>query len=199
MSTESVREKILEAALEKFSQNGYQGTSIDEIASACGMKAPNIYKYFKGKEAILDAIANMSIEGYMNRMNMTPDSLIWIHNSKELKIFTMHQMKYTINNDRIRKIRKMCAIEQFRSEKFGRQLTEHQMENIQKLYEKIFSELIEFGEIRDGDVAMMAMEYYAPISLLIQLCDREPEREEEVFEKIERYIDFFIEKTFIKK
>lgn len=50
MSTDSNRERILNAALNLFSKQGYDGTSVDEIAAECGMKAPNLYRYFKGKD-----------------------------------------------------------------------------------------------------------------------------------------------------
>ena len=40
MSIASNREKILNAALDLFSSQGYDGTSVDEVAAKCGMKAP---------------------------------------------------------------------------------------------------------------------------------------------------------------
>lgn len=46
------REVILEAALEVFSQNGFRGSTIDQIAEAAGMSKPNLLYYFKGKEDI---------------------------------------------------------------------------------------------------------------------------------------------------
>lgn len=195
MSTESVREKILDAALECFSRNGFQGTSIDEIATECGMKAPNLYKYFKSKDAILAAIANISEEGYRMRMMMNPESMVWIHNAAELKMFTMHQVMFTLNDEKASKLRKVCAIEQFRNEIFRRRLTEHQYENIRALYERIFKELIGFGAIDDCDVGMLTIEYIAPISIYVQLCDREPERRDEFLKLMEQYVDFFIAKT----
>ena len=47
------KEKLLYSALDLFSKKGYDATSVDEIAEAAGMKGPNIYKYFKGKEDLL--------------------------------------------------------------------------------------------------------------------------------------------------
>ena len=73
------------------------------------------------------------------------------------------------------------------------------MYNIQKQFETIFAELMKQGVIEECDPELLAMEYYAPASLLIQLCDRDPERYDEVIKKIEAYIDFFIAKNFVKK
>nr|WP_156714290.1 TetR family transcriptional regulator C-terminal domain-containing protein [Nitratireductor arenosus] len=43
---------ILEAALEVFSQHGFRGSTIDQIAEAAGMSKPNLLYYFRSKEDI---------------------------------------------------------------------------------------------------------------------------------------------------
>ena len=45
----NTRERMIKAALDLFSVNGYDGTSVDEIAESIGVKGPNLYAYFKGK------------------------------------------------------------------------------------------------------------------------------------------------------
>jgi len=46
------QELILEAALDVFSQFGFRGSTIDQIAEAAGMSKPNLLYYFKSKEDI---------------------------------------------------------------------------------------------------------------------------------------------------
>jgi TetR/AcrR family transcriptional regulator len=46
------REIILEAALEVFSNHGFRGATIDQIAEAAGMSKPNLLYYFRRKEDI---------------------------------------------------------------------------------------------------------------------------------------------------
>ena len=48
-------EEILEAAAQAFSKNGYDGTSLAEIARAVGIKTPALYYHFKSKNEILYA------------------------------------------------------------------------------------------------------------------------------------------------
>jgi len=48
-------EEILEAAAKAFSSNGYEGTSLAEIATAVGIKTPALYYHFKSKNEILYA------------------------------------------------------------------------------------------------------------------------------------------------
>lgn len=43
----TTKERILDEALTLFSQNGYDGTSVDHIAERVGIKAPSLYKHYK--------------------------------------------------------------------------------------------------------------------------------------------------------
>jgi AcrR family transcriptional regulator len=55
---EIVKSKIIRAAVKVFSQKGYQGSSIDEIAAEAGMSKSTLYTYFKSKLDILKLISN---------------------------------------------------------------------------------------------------------------------------------------------
>lgn len=46
------RQTILEAALEVFSQYGFRGATLDQIAEVAGLSKPNLLYYFPSKEAI---------------------------------------------------------------------------------------------------------------------------------------------------
>lgn len=46
------RETILSAALEVFSQHGFRGATLDQIAEAAGLSKPNLLYYFPSKEAM---------------------------------------------------------------------------------------------------------------------------------------------------
>lgn len=46
------REAILDAALDAFSQAGFRGTTLDQIADLAGLSKPNLLYYFPSKEAI---------------------------------------------------------------------------------------------------------------------------------------------------
>lgn len=49
-------ETILEAALEVFSQHGFRGATLDQIAEVAGLSKPNLLYYFASKEAIHAAL-----------------------------------------------------------------------------------------------------------------------------------------------
>lgn len=50
------KERILETALELFAQNGYLGTSMNDIAQQLGFTKAALYKHYTSKQEILDRI-----------------------------------------------------------------------------------------------------------------------------------------------
>lgn len=48
--------KILDSALEAFSQHGFKGATLDQIAEGAGMSKPNLLYYFRRKEDIYAAL-----------------------------------------------------------------------------------------------------------------------------------------------
>ncbi len=59
------RNLILDAALEVFSQHGYRGTTLDQIAAESGMSKPNILYYFEGKEDIHVTLLNQLMDTWL--------------------------------------------------------------------------------------------------------------------------------------
>ena len=55
-------DKIKAVAMSIFLQNGFQGTSMQQIAAAVGISAPGIYKHFDSKEALFSALVDPIIE-----------------------------------------------------------------------------------------------------------------------------------------
>ena len=59
------RRRILEAALEVFSQQGFRGATLDQIADAAGMSKPNLLYYYESKEAIHVQLLNALMEKWL--------------------------------------------------------------------------------------------------------------------------------------
>ena len=53
---EKNRKTILDAGLDVFSQYGFRGTTLDQIADRAGLSKPNLLYYFAGKEAVHTAL-----------------------------------------------------------------------------------------------------------------------------------------------
>lgn len=72
------RSLILEAALEVFSNHGFRGATLDQIAEAAGMSKPNILYYFSGKEDIHLTLLNQLMDAWLSpleQLNETGDPL----------------------------------------------------------------------------------------------------------------------------
>ena len=50
------KQRILDEALTLFSEKGYANVYVNDIAEKVGIKAPSLYKHYKSKQAIFDAI-----------------------------------------------------------------------------------------------------------------------------------------------
>ena len=64
MERGNTKKEILEAALELFSVQGFEATSISQIAGAVGIRKASLYSHFENKQAILDALVQELLEQY---------------------------------------------------------------------------------------------------------------------------------------
>ena len=56
MERNNTKQEILDAALNLFSVQGYEATSISQIADAVGIRKASMYSHFGSKQEILDAL-----------------------------------------------------------------------------------------------------------------------------------------------
>ena len=76
------KERILEAALEMFSQKGYAGTNIRELTASLGLVKSSMYRHFKSKEEIWNTLLDEMIAYYGARFG-SPENLPPIPDSLE--------------------------------------------------------------------------------------------------------------------
>jgi len=187
----STKERILDEALTLFSENGYDGTSVEQIAEKVGIKAPSLYKHFKGKEDILNAIID-NAEAHYEESFGSEKHIGRLPESKEQFLrAAMEKISFTLHDPMIRKIRKFLVQEQFRSERLAEITTRHQLYGIQGMYTKIIEGLMNEGLFREDDPALLATEVTAPVVLWIAKADRQPQYEQEIMDSIEKHIRHF--------
>ena len=195
----NTKERLIEAALELFAEKGYDGTSVDEIAQAVGIKGPSIYDHFKNKEAILQAIVARADEEYDRNIENGREKTVNIQSGEDLKQYAMHAIAFTINNDLAIKMRKLIAIEQFRIGVLSERATRQNITNLKKFYSGVFAKLMAEGLMIKGNPEIFALEFVAPITLLIQMSDREQDKQYEVMRTIEEHMNVFIDRYFEKQ
>ena len=115
-----------------------------------------------------------------------PDSL------EELTRLTMHMVNITVHDEKIIMTRKVLTLEQFRDDRARELATKHFLTGLTEIFTHIFAGMMDKGLILRDDPTMLAFAYTAPISALIHLCDREPEKTEDAIRKIEAFSRHFI-------
>ena len=189
------KERILEAALEMFSQKGYAGTNIRELTASLGLVKSSMYRHFKSKEEIWNTLLDEMIAYYGARFG-SPENLPPIPDSLEgLVAMTRHMTDVTIHDEKIIMTRKLLSIEQFRDERARDLATKHFLTGLKDMFTHIFAGMMDKGLLRRDDPEMLAFAYTSPISALIHWCDREPEKTEEAMAQIEAFSRHFV-KTY---
>ena len=186
------KERILAAALDLFSRNGYAGTNIRELTAALGLVKSSLYKHFESKEEIWDALLDSMIAYYGERFG-SPERLPPAPDSLEgLVSMTMGMVDFTIHDEKVIKTRKLLTIEQYRDDRARALATKHFLTGLRDMFTPIFKSMMDNGLIRQENPAMLAFAYTAPISALIHLCDREPEKRDEAMAQIEEFSRHFV-------
>ena len=187
----STKERILQEALTLFAENGYDGTGVEQIAEKVGIKAPSLYKHFKGKEDILNALIDSAEEYYEESFGSEQHIGEISGNRDDFVRATMSRIAFTMHDPMIRKIRKFLVQEQFRNERLAEITTRHQLVGIQKMYEKIIEEMMKNGLFLYDDPALLSIELVSPVVLWVSKADRQPQYEQEIMECIKKHISHF--------
>lgn len=197
----NTKQEILEAALELFSVQGYEATSISQIAEAVGIRKASLYSHFENKQAILDALIETTLEQYERHSifakadwenpafakgmeNLSPDEVVGM---------ILGQIRYILHDPQISRARKMLTIEQFRNAQMASLQTKQNYTDVMRYVTGLVGFLIRQGKLKDGDTEIMAAQLCLPISMWLTLCDREPEREGETLQLMERHVRQFFE------
>lgn len=189
------KERILDEALRQFSQKGYDGTNIRELTASLGLVKSSMYKHFMSKEEIWNALLDKMIAYYNDRFGSAellppvPDSL------EKLVAMTMQMVDFTVHDERVVMTRKLLSIEQYRDDRARQLATKHFLTGLTEMFTHIFEGMMSKGLLRCDDPQMLAFAYTAPISALIHLCDREPEKMDDAISQIKAFSRHFI-KTY---
>ena len=134
---------ILAKARILFSQQGYQTTSMKDLAKACSCKSSNIYNYFASKETILYEILREEMEWLVSSIKDLEDSDT-ASSVEQLRLLINNHVKLTLG---YRRASRLLFDEELRS-----LLPAHRKEIIARRddYDRILYKIITRG-IKAGD------------------------------------------------
>lgn len=199
MEKGSTKQEILEVALTLFSTQGFEATSISQIADAVGIRKASLYSHFENKQAILDTIVREVLEQYekhsifaladwddpaftKDKQDMSPDTAVQMIRG---------QMQYILHDPTICKSRKMLMIEQFQNPELASLQTKQNYTDVMRYFKGLVEFLMRRGILAEYSAEIMVAQLCLPITVWINLCDREPEREAEVMALVEKHVRQF--------
>ena len=196
MDRGNTKQEILEAALEQFSVQGFEATSISQIASAVGVRKASLYSHFESKQAILDALVQEVLEQYEEhslfaRADWEKEAGSLPQTADDAVQMIQGQIRYILHDPAISRARKMLVIEQFQNPELAKLQTKQNYSDVLRYFTGLVKQLIRQGMLAEDDPEIMAAQFCLPISVWINLCDREPEREAEVMEIVGKHIRQF--------
>ena len=196
MDRGNTKQEILEAALEQFSVQGFEATSISQIASAVGVRKASLYSHFESKQAILDALVQEVLEQYEEhslfaRADWEKEAGSLPQTADDAVQMIQGQIRYILHDPAISRARKMLVIEQFQNPELAKLQTKQNYSDVLRYFTGLVKQLIRLEVLAEDDPEIMAAQFCLPISVWINLCDREPDRESEVMELVEKHIRQF--------
>ena len=196
MDRGNTKQEILDAALELFSVQGFEATSIAQIAGAVGIRKASLYSHFENKQAILDALVQEVLEQYEEhslfaRADWEKDAGSLPQTADDAVQRIQGQIRYILHDPAISRARKMLVIEQFRNPELAKLQTKQNYSDVLQYFTGLVKQLIRQGVLAEDDPEIMAAQFCLPVSVWINLCDREPERETEVMEIVSKHIRQF--------
>ena len=195
MERGNTKQDILEAALDLFSVQGFEATSISQIAGAVGIRKASLYSHFESKQAILDALVEDVLQQYavrslFSRTNWDAEERPGL-TAEETVQMIQGQLRYVLHDAYISKARKMLVIEQFQNPELAQLQTKQNYTDVMHYFTGFVRFQIRQGLLAGDDPEVMAAQLCLPISVWLGLCDREPEREQEVMALVGRHIRQF--------
>lgn len=189
----NTKEKILRTALRLFSLRGYDAVSVRDISRELGITQAALYKHFKSKQDIFDNIRERAVMLYEKNSLFFKDNddIDAEFTAESLLEQTGAQMKFSLHNPAISQYRRMLTLEQYRSDEMRAMQTKRSYTDILEYHKHLFRRLMDKGVFIEGDEEVMALQYFSPVSILLFLCDREPWREGEAMELLEKHVRQF--------
>ena len=196
----TTKEKILDEALTLFSEKGYANVFVGDIADRVGIKAPSLYKHYKSKKAIFEAIidemnrrfAEQAKAMQINGTDAAADAGIYktLPEDQLLKLGREFFLYY-LHDDYKRKFRKMLTLEQFQNQELAKVYSKLYVDAPLSYQGMLFGFMVTAGVLKTDNVRVMTLHFYSPIYFMLTICDREPEREPEMLKLLDEHITQF--------
>lgn len=194
----NTKDKILNEALRLFAAKGYGAVSVEQIADAVGIKAPSLYKHYKGKRDIFNSIvkrmeemdAEEAQEADMpeETAEANPESYEDV-DLESIRIFSKSMFSHWTEEEFSANFRRMLTLEHFADPEMARLYQQYLGSGPLGYMADVFCALAQDR----AEAYNMALEFYGPMHLLYSVYDG-AEDKKSVVKSCCSYIDSFIDK-----
>lgn len=193
----TTKERIIESAIELFSEKGFFETSIRELAEKSNIKVSSLYSHFTSKEEILDIILK-NYQKELTKVRIPDEKLESIVNSlspEEIFSIGFSKIIETTASQKMNKIIKILLIELYRNPKVREFYKQWYFNENRVSVMEIFKKLQEKGTIKKYDLELLASMYNALLNYyfheyFLYIADNKDTSELE--DKIKQHLQLFI-------
>ena len=181
------RERILDVSLRLFARDGYEAVSTSAIAGELGMTKSALYKHFPDKRAIFDCLVDAMLEKH--RATVLEAGIALDSGESAARAYAATSPEdmaalgealfthWTADGSAVA-FRRMLSLERYRDGRAARVYDEFFVNGQLAHHEAMFAEMIAIGAFVPGDARQMALDFWAPIHLLMQAVDSGMETQE---------------------
>lgn len=196
----NTKQKILEESLKLFSEKGYEGVSMREIAAAVGIKGASIYNHFKGKEAIFQGIFEEMTKRYDGVAAMlsipteeTTEAAQRFIGLGEQEMLQLAKALFTFfaQDEFVARFRRMLVAEQNRSLLAAKTLKSFYFDAPIQYQAGLFEKMQQCGAFKGYDAKTIALHFYSPVYFLLSRYDLEQDYEG-CIKELEQHVHWFI-------
>ncbi|MHC1722133.1 MAG: TetR/AcrR family transcriptional regulator [Aminipila sp.] len=197
----NTKEAILLESLHLFSRSGYDGVSVRDIARQLGITQGALYKHYSSKQDIFDSIVNRMHENDFERarmFEMPEGSFLEMAEAygntpmEQIKCFTEAQFRYWTEDKFASAFRKMLTIEQYRNPEMSKLYQQYLASGVVGYVEDLFREMSKQRGLKSNNPKQLALEFYAPVYMLMNLYDGTKNKEEAI-KQVREHIAHFIQ------
>ena len=172
---------MLDAALERFSREGWGGTSIRDLARDAGVREGSVYKHFPSKQAIFDALVERAdarmaeVAAALGVSVASPGAALPGYRGigeEQLAAIAEGFFDAVLHDRELAALRRLFIVSQYRDPQIGRRLRHYWIEQPLAFQAGVFAGLIRSGDFRDGlDPMATALAFFGPVLALLQLAE----------------------------
>jgi AcrR family transcriptional regulator len=154
-------EEILDAALAVFTEKGFAGTRLDEVARAAGISKGTLYLYFKSKQEIFEAAIQHTINPRLEQV----EKLVGDDEgpAADLLARLIREWWSYVTGSHISALPKLIISESGNFPELAKFFTQHVVRRTRQLFASVIQKGMDRGEFINGDATTLARLALAPM------------------------------------